>query len=125
MGWLLGIGAVAAVVGGVWYWRSNRRREEVAAVNGPLIAKIDCHLRAIDTPGTMAAAMAASDVRNSAGMGTRERLIFIRNQLTAGSTVEQLTLPGVSATELAGEIMEFQSKPCPSLAPAAAPLLSA
>jgi len=24
-GWLIGIGAVAAVLGGVWYWRSRRR----------------------------------------------------------------------------------------------------
>ena len=27
MGWLLGIGAVAAVIGGVWYWRSRRREK--------------------------------------------------------------------------------------------------
>lgn len=33
MGWLLGIGAVAAVIGGVWYWRNlpdNRLRRQLA-----------------------------------------------------------------------------------------------
>ncbi len=33
-GWLIGIGAVAAVLGGVWYWRSRRR--------GKWIFGLDC-----------------------------------------------------------------------------------
>lgn len=40
MGWLLGIGAVAAaVVGGVWYWRSQSQR--LAELRAKLICGLD------------------------------------------------------------------------------------
>lgn len=31
-GWLIGIGAVAAVIGGVWYWRSRRREKLIRSL---------------------------------------------------------------------------------------------
>jgi hypothetical protein len=108
MGWFLGAGAFAAVIGGVWYWLDNRRREEVAAANGPLIEKIRCTLRAIETPGTAAASSGNPRV-------ARVRLISVLNQLAAGSTPDQVTLPDVSAVELREALAELQSKPCPSL----------
>ena len=38
-GWLLGIGAVAAIVGGVWYWRSRSQR--LVELRAKLICGLD------------------------------------------------------------------------------------
>jgi len=106
--WLIGAGIAAVAVAGLWYWRSNLRKEAAVAANAPLIAKIRCTLLAIETPGTALASSPGHDV-------ARVRLIGVLNQLTAGIASEQVTLPDVSAADLRVALAEIQSKPCPSL----------
>jgi hypothetical protein len=96
VGWLLGIGALAAVIGGVWYWRSR----SAAKSGGDLRGRLECGIANVTTKIEEQRAAGRADLVQSLELDLQQ-LRTLLEQVTGGGT------PNVSNW--------FLAKHCPSV----------
>ena len=97
MGWLLGIGALAAVLGGVWYWRSRSAAQ--------LLTRIDCAIRNVTV------ALAYSRAQAGARLEQEQRQTAAYNTLLS---MREAAAGRVAATVMDASAMALLKEWCPA-----------